>query len=161
MTPEARQTLIARYKAGHAEVVAALQGIAPEELDWPPAPGEWSAREIVHHLADADTIAAARLRRILTEEAPPIPAYDEQVLARRLRYRERPVEPALRAIEALRATTGEILDGLAEGDWQRAGVHSELGPFSAERWLEVNAPHAHDHAAQIRQARGAWAARAR
>ena len=85
----------------------------------------------------------------------------EQVLAHRFRYRDRPIEPALRAIEALRATTGELLDGLDEADWRRAGVHSELGPFSTERWLEFNAGHAHDHAAQIRQNRAAWAAHRR
>jgi hypothetical protein len=161
MTADARAQLVARFKAGHAQVLEALRGIAPGELDWRPGPDEWSAREIVHHVADADTMAAARLRRILTEDAPAIAAYDEQVLAGRFRYRDRPIEPALRAIEALRATTGELLDGLSEADWQRAGVHSELGPFSTERWLDFNAGHAHDHAAQIRQNRAAWAARRR
>ena len=161
MTADARAQLVARFKVGHAEVLDALRGIAPEELDWRPGPDEWNAREIIHHVADADTMAAARLRRILTEDGPAIAAYDEQVLAHRFRYRDRPIEPALRAIEALRATTGELLDGLDEADWQRAGVHSELGSFSTERWLEFNATHAHDHAAQIRQNRAAWAARRR
>jgi hypothetical protein len=161
MTADARAQLVARFKAGHAEMLEALHGIAVDELDWRPGSDEWSAREIVHHVADADTMAAARLRRILTEDAPAIVAYDEQVLAQRFRYRDRPIEPALRAIEALRATTGELLDGLTEADWLRAGVHSELGPFSTERWLEFNASHAHDHAGQIRQNRAAWAARRR
>jgi len=159
VSPEERSRLIARHKTGHAEVTDALRGIGLEELDWRPGPDAWSAREIVHHVADADTMAAARLRSILTEEAPPIAAYDEQVLARRFRYRERPIEPALRAIEALRATAAELLDGLTEADWHRAGTHSELGPYSVERWLEFNAAHAHDHAAQIRENRAAWASR--
>lgn len=161
MTPDLRGQLIARYRAGHAALVEALRGIGPQELDWRPGPDEWSAREIVHHVADADTLAAARLRRILTEADPPIPAYDEQVLARRLRYRERPIEPALRAIEALRATAAELLAGLTEAEWARAGTHSELGRYSAERWLEFNATHAQDHAAQIGQTRAAWAAHGR
>ncbi len=161
MTADARAELVARYKGGSAEVADAVRGITAEELDWRPAPEEWSAREIVHHLADADTMAAARLRRILTEDNPPIPAYDEQVLAERLRYRERPIEPALRAIEALRASTAQLLDTMTEAEWRRAGTHSEMGPYSAERWLEFNAAHAVDHAAQIRQTRAAWTARRR
>ena len=36
MTREERQGLIARYKAGYAEVAAALKGIGPEELNWRP-----------------------------------------------------------------------------------------------------------------------------
>lgn len=161
MTPDARGQLVVRYKTGHAAMVDVLRGIQPEELDWRPAPDEWSAREIVHHVADADTMATARIIRILTEDDPPIPAYDEQVLARDLRYRERPIEPALRAIEALRATTAELLDGLTEANWERAGTHSELGRYSVEGWLEFNAAHAYDHAAQIRQNRAAWASRRR
>ncbi len=161
MTVEGRESLVVRYRAGYAELTEALSGIADAELDWRPGPEGWSVREIVHHVADADTMAAARLRRILTEENPAIPAYDEQVLAERLRYRARPIEPALRAIEALRAMNAQLLDAMTEPEWRRAGTHSEMGPYSAERWLEFNAAHAHEHAAQIRQNRAGWAARRR
>ncbi len=161
MSPDARRDLVARFRRGHAELAAALRGVAPDELDWRPSPETWSVREIVHHVADADTMAAERLRRILTEEAPPIAAYDEAVLARRLRYRERPIDAALRAIEALRATAAELLDGLTEADWSRAGTHSEEGRYSVERWLEFNATHASDHAAQIQDTRAAWGRRPR
>ena len=102
MTTSGRQALIARYKAGYGEVVEALEDIASEELDWRAAPGEWSAREVVHHLADSETIAGIRFRRLLTEESPVIQGYDEGVYARRLRYAERPMEPALQALRGLR-----------------------------------------------------------
>lgn len=158
MTAEERRALVARYQAGYAEVLEALRGLEPEALDWRPAPGEWSVREIVHHLADSETISGVRLRRLLVEEAPAIQAYDEALYARRLRYAERPIEPALRALEAARATTAQLLEGMTEADWRRAGTHSELGPYSVERWLEASAGHAHEHAAQIRRNRAAWAA---
>ncbi|HEV8307793.1 MAG TPA: DinB family protein [Methylomirabilota bacterium] len=159
MTADERKSLIARYKAGPAEVTDALRGITPSELDWRPGGDEWSAREIVHHLADGDLIAAARLRRLLTEDAPRIEAFDEGIYARRFAYAARPIEPALQAIEAARATTAQILEQLGEADWRRVGTHSEMGPYSVERWLEINAVHAHDHAAQIRQNRDGWTAR--
>lgn len=158
MTTKGREALIARYKAGYGEVVEALRGIAPGELDWRPAPTEWSAREVVHHLADSETIAGVRLRRLLTEVDPAIRAYDEAEYARRLRYADRPIEPALRALEAARSTTAQLLDAMGDADWRRAGTHSESGRYSAEGWLEIYAAHAHDHAAQIRKNRAAWAA---
>ncbi len=154
-----RQALIARYEAGYGEVVDALRGITPDELDWRPTPSEWSAREVVHHLADSETISGIRLRRLLAEDAPAIQGYDESVYARRLHYADRPIEPALRALEAARATTAQILHGMTDADWRRAGTHSESGPYSAERWLEIYAAHAHDHAGQVRRNRAAWAAR--
>jgi hypothetical protein len=161
MTADERKALIARYKAGYDEVVRALAGIAPDERDWRPAPGEWSAREVVHHLADSETISGIRLRRLLLEDNPVIQGYDQDDYARRLRYQERPMEPALRAFEAARATTAELLEGMAEADWRRAGTHTEIGPYSAEKWLAVYGEHAHVHAAQIRANRAAWAARGR
>jgi hypothetical protein len=161
MTPAERKTLIAAYKAGYDEVVRALAGIAPDERDWRPAPGEWSAREVVHHLADSETIAGIRLRRLLIEESPAIQGYDEADYARRFRYQERPWEPALRAFEAARATTAQLVEAMTDADWRRAGTHSESGAYSAEGWLRIYAEHAHVHANQIRENRTGWAARSR
>ena len=157
MTTSERQGLIPRYRAGYAAVTAALQGIGPAELDWRPASGEWSAREVVHHLADSETMAGIRLRRLLIEDAAQIHGYDPDEYARRLRYQERPMEPALQAFEAARTTTAQLLDVMTDADWQRAGVHNELGAYPVARWLEVYGAHAHDHAAQIRQNRTSWA----
>jgi hypothetical protein len=161
MTPAERKTLIAKYKAGYDEVVQSLAGIAPDERDWRPAPGEWSAREVVHHLADSETISGVRLRRLLIEDAPVIQGYDQVDYARRFRYQERPWEPALRAFEAARSTTAQLLEAMTDADWSRAGTHTESGPYSAEAWLHTYAEHAHIHADQIRNNRSAWGARAR
>lgn len=161
MTASERQAGIARYKAGYDEVVRALAGIAADERDWRPAPGEWSAREVVHHLADSETISGVRLRRLLIEDNPVIQGYDEADYARRFRYQERSWEPALRAFEAARATTAQLLESMTDADWRRAGTHSESGAYSAEGWLRVYADHAYVHADQIRKNRAGWAARPR
>src|SRR5262245_8372136 len=154
-----RKALIARYKAGYRVVVTALKGIHPAELDWRPAPTEWSAREVVHHLADSESISAHRLRRLLIEDNPVIQGYDQDEYARRLRYQSRPMAPALEAFKAARATTAQLLDTMTDGDWQRAGTHTESGPYVAEQWLEIYAGHGEVHAQQIRNNRAAWAAR--
>jgi hypothetical protein len=156
-----RQRLIARYAAGYARVSGALSGIADDEMDFRPAPGEWSAREVVHHLADSETIAGQRLRQLLVAEAPLIQGYDQDEYARKLHYERRPVEPSLRAFEAARASTVPLLELMSEADWQRSGTHSESGPYSATRWLEIYADHADIHAEQIAKARAAWAAQRR
>ncbi|MFM9107570.1 MAG: DinB family protein, partial [Chloroflexota bacterium] len=54
MNAEERAALIDRYAEGHAEVLAALDGITPADLDLREAPGEWSVREIIHHLGDSE-----------------------------------------------------------------------------------------------------------
>jgi hypothetical protein len=147
-----RDTLIARYRQGYDAVMAALDGITQAELDAREGPGEWSPREIAHHLADSEMTSAIRLRRLIVEDAPVITGYDQEAFVERL-YTDRPIAPSLAAFRAARDSTADILDRLTEGQWARQGIHSESGPYSVTDWLEIYAAHAHDHADQIRRAR--------
>ena len=152
-----RADLIARYRDGAAEVesaVAAVLALGPGAIDRRPAPGEWSARETVHHLADSETMSATRIRRLVADDEPVLIAgYDGPVWAARLHY-DRPIEGSLSLLRAVREATADLLDLMTDADWARTGTHSESGPYSAEGWLEIYAAHAHDHAAQIRAAAG-------
>ena len=152
MDIERRQQLVHQYREGYQEVMAALDGATDADLDRRPAPGKWTAREIVHHLADSEMTSAIRLRRLVAEENPVIAGYDQDEFARRLRY-DRPIAASLAAFKAARETTSEILDLLTEAEWARRGTHSESGSYSVEAWLEIYAVHAHGHADQIRHAR--------
>jgi hypothetical protein len=144
--------LVERYQAGIAEVNDALEGATEADLDRRPAPGEWSAREVAHHLADSETMSTIRLRRLIAEDQPVIQAYDEAEFARRLHY-DRPVDHSLAVFAAVRTANIELLDRLTEEEWARTGTHSDDGPYSVVGWLEIYAAHGHDHADQIRRAR--------
>src|SRR5260370_32810580 len=153
MTPSERKTLIDQYNDGYRVVSEALTGADDVDLDARPAPGKWTAREIVHHLADSEMTSAIRLRWLLAVEKPSILGYDQDEFARKLHY-DRPIEASLDAFKAARRTTAEILERMSEAEWAREGTHSEHGAYTATRWLEIYAGHAHQHAEQIRVARG-------
>jgi predicted NBD/HSP70 family sugar kinase len=152
MSEAERATLLARYRDGADEVSAALEDITDEELDRRPAPGDWTAREVVHHLADSEATAYVRLRRLIAEDEPLIQGYDEPEYARRLHY-DRPIDSSLAVLRAVRQASLDLLESLSETEWARTGRHSESGPYSVDRWLEIYASHSHDHANQIREAR--------
>src|SRR5438105_13967089 len=152
MNIQVRKKLIDQYKDGYRVVAEALAGATPEDLDARPAPGKWTAREVVHHLADSEMTAAIRLRLLLATDKPAILGYDQDEFARRLHY-DRPIEASLDAFKAARRTTAEILDRMSDAEWQREGTHTEVGRYTVEKWLEIYACHAHDHATQIRLAR--------
>ena len=154
MDAKEREQLIAQYRDGYRAVAEALLKITDEELDARQAPGRWSAREIVHHLADSEMNAAMRLRLLLAEDRPAIKGFDQDEFARKLYY-YRPHESSLEAFRWARQTTAELLERLGPAEWVRAGTHSEIGPFGVEEWLKIYAPHAHRHARQIREARTA------
>lgn len=152
MDAATRNKLIDQYKDGYRVVAESLVGATDEELDAHPAPGKWSAREVVHHLADSEMTAAVRLRLLLAVDRPQIVGYDQDEFARRLHY-DRPYEASLEAFKSARRTTGELLDLMTEADWQREGTHTEHGTYGTTRWLEIYGTHAHKHAEQILAAR--------
>jgi hypothetical protein len=154
MDQDARKKLIDQYKDGYRAVAEALAGATDEELVVRPASNKWSAREIVHHLADSEMTSAIRLRLLLAADRPTMVGYDQEEFARRLYY-DRPIEASLEAFKSARRTTGDILDRMSEAEWAREGTHSEIGRYTAERWLEIYAVHAHAHAEQILVARDA------
>jgi hypothetical protein len=147
-----REALIDRYEDGFRAVSAALESITSAELEAREAPGEWSPREIAHHLADSEMTSAVRLRLLIAQDAPTLLGYDQEAFVRHL-YPDRPIGPSLAAFEAARTATAPILRRLSEEQWRRAGTHSESGRYTVEDWLHTYSAHAHDHADQIRRAR--------
>lgn len=147
-----RQQLVQKYKEGYRTVAEALEGATDAELDARPAPEKWSAREIVHHLADSEMTSAIRLRRLIAEDRPAINGYDEAEFARKLYY-DRPIGASLDAFRTARLTTAELLDRMTDAEWEREGTHTQHGRYAVQDWLKIYADHAHNHADQIRRAR--------
>jgi hypothetical protein len=147
-----RSELIARYAAGYDVVVEALAGMTDEEWDAREAPGEWSPRQVVHHLADSEMASALRLRQMLVTENARIVPYDQDEYARVLSY-DRPVAGSLAAFAGARASTVPILERMTDEQWARGAHHPEEPSYGTEVWLRYYAQHAHDHADQIRRAR--------
>ncbi|MGH7765547.1 MAG: DinB family protein [Candidatus Dormibacteraceae bacterium] len=152
MDAEERSRLIARYRQGHQAVADALTGVTEEELDRS-ASGEWTPRQIAHHLADSEMMSAIRIRRLLTEREPVIQGYDEKAFAMQLTS-DRPIQPSLQALRWARESTAQLLERMTEEDWQRVGTHDESGRYTAVDWMRIYAAHAHDHADQIKRSRG-------
>src|SRR5260370_36776343 len=87
--------MIRQYRDGHRAVTEALEGITEEELDRS-AEGEWTPRQIAHHLADSEMMAAIRIRRLLVEPEPVLDGYDEKAFEERLTT-DRPTAPSIEA----------------------------------------------------------------
>ena len=152
MSDDNRARLLERYRTGIDALDGALAGIDEADLDRPPAPGGWTARQVVHHLADSESMAYIRLRRLIAEDEPAIQGYDEPEWARRLHY-DRPIEASRTVVGAVRAASLQLLEALTPVEWERTGTHSESGAYSVREWLQIYADHTHEHADQIRRAR--------
>jgi DinB family protein len=151
-----RTALIDRYERGPALLKAALAKVPRDALQWRPAPGKWSAHEIIVHCADAETNAAGRIRYLFAEAQPVIAGYDQARWAITLDYHELPLAPALATVEAVRANTTPVLRRATEADWARMGTHTEVGQYGAESWLKVYAEHLEKHSRQLEGNLAAW-----
>ncbi len=158
LTRAERERLIEQYAAGPGRLHAALAQVPAEARQWRPKSGEWSAHEVVVHCADAETNAAARIRYLVSEKDPVIFGYDQARWAATFDYHRHPLEPALAAVDAVRANTVALLHRLPEEAWQREGRHTESGRYTAEDWLRTYAEHLEGHARQIEDALAAWQA---
>lgn len=147
-----RARLIGQYRDGYRSVMDAMDGITDGEVDRS-AEGGWTPRQIAHHHADSEMVGATRIRFLVALHEPTIQGYDEAKFAARFPY-DGPIEPSLEIIRLVSESTLRLIDTFTEEDWDRAGTHSERGRFTPDDWLRLHAPHAQDHAAQIRRARG-------
>src|SRR5260221_14777769 len=119
MTPAQRTTLIDQYADGPRRLREALTRVPAEALTWRPAPGEWSAHEVICHCADSETTSYSRIRYVLAEKDPLIVGYDQEEWARRFDYHALPIEPALAAVAAVRFLTTALLRTLPAEAWAR------------------------------------------
>lgn len=146
-------SLLERYRRGPEVLAMVLTGVFGEEEDFVPAPGKWSPRQIIAHLADAELVGAHRMRQVIAEDNPTLIAYDQDAWTRNLDYARRKPKQSLEAFRRIRAENYELLKELPESAFERTGNHSENGPMTLRRLLEGYAEHAESHARQLQQMR--------
>jgi hypothetical protein len=128
-----------------------LSSVPAEAMARPEAPGKWSIRDVVQHLADSELVAGFRLRIVLAQERPPLAGYDQDLWASRLRYSEADVHDALEQFVAVRKANVRIWARLTPDDLKRVGVHGERGEESLERLRKLYAGHDLLHLNQLQR----------
>ena len=151
--------LVRRFEEGPRLLRAAWNRVPAEARQWRPAPGKWSAHEVVIHCEDAAVNSCARLRYLLAEEEPLLVGYDQDRWAAALDYHAQSVECAFATIDAMTASLVPLLRRLTPAHLARKGRHTETGAVTVASWLPYNADHLASHAKQIGRNVAAWNAR--
>jgi hypothetical protein len=148
--------LLERFRRGAELVAVSTTGAAGAMLDFKPAENKWGVRTIVCHLADTEMVLAMRLRQVIAEDNPEMPAMDQNLWAERLDYGKRKLSQALDTFRRTRAENYELLKDLPEKTFARTGRHSERGVVTLLDLLRTYAEHAEQHVHQIQSVRGAY-----
>jgi hypothetical protein len=136
-----------------AALGATVKELTAAHLGRPEAPGKWSIKEVIAHLADAELVGAFRLRLILTHDQPRLTPYDQDLWANRLDYAASDVGGSLEQFTSLRHANLRIWRRLTPTDLARFGLHAERGEESLDRMRRQYAGHDLAHLQQIERIR--------
>lgn len=128
-------------------VALLLETIGPERLEIPPAPGKWSARDIVSHLADSEVAFGFRFRQTLAEDHHVIQPFDQDLWAKS--YSSFDAQLALAALTALRAWNLALIRSATPEDLSKPVTHPERGTMTFQTIIETMAGHDRNHIKQI------------
>lgn len=148
-TPTERGALIARIETLPARLRSVVEKLTPAQLETPYREGGWTARQVVHHLADSHTHIVLRFKYALTVDGATITSYPEEIWATLPDYSS-PVELALDVIAAQHAKWAWLLRRLADADFERAFQHPENGRVTLDRALGLYAWHGDHHLAHVK-----------
>lgn len=147
----------ARFVDGHdpqaviaetaAKLTAVAQRIGPANLNASPAPGKWSPREVLCHLADTELAFAFRLRQTLAEPHHVVQPFDQDQWAKP--YAAIPAEAALAAFTAVRAWNLVLLGTVPAEAYSKPVSHPERGAMTFGTLVEIMAGHDVNHLRQL------------
>jgi uncharacterized damage-inducible protein DinB len=128
-------------------IEAILEDLGSVRVDEPPAPGKWSAREIVCHLADCELVFAFRLRQTLSEDHHVIQPFDQEKWA--AKYTGYDAREALTAFHAVRNWDLAFIRSLAPEEHAKPVLHPERGTMTFQNIVETMAGHDINHLRQL------------
>lgn len=149
ISPHQKELWIAELEAFPEQVRARVSQLSQEQLDTPYRPHGWTVRQLVHHLPDSHLNSYVRFRLALTEDAPAIRTYHEELWAELPDAKSGPIEPSLALLEALHLRWTALLKSLTDEQLSRTFIHPEWGSVRLDVALGQYAWHGRHHLAQI------------
>jgi hypothetical protein len=111
------------------------------------APGKWTAREILAHLADCEIAFAFRIRQALAEDHHVVQTFDQDKWARN--YSAYLAPQAVAAFTALRRWNVDLVSSASPETLAKPFNHPERGELTLKGFVEILAGHDLNHLAQL------------
>jgi hypothetical protein len=149
-TPAEVKANIERIENLPEKVKALVNTLSPAQLDTAYREEGWTARQVIHHLADSHMNAYVRFKWTLTESTPVIKAYNEKLWAE---TPETTLDPSISVnlLVALHKKLTLLLKNLGEEDLKKEFTHPDTKKqVSVARLIALYAWHGEHHLGHIR-----------
>jgi len=149
LTASERNEWILKVQQLPPKLEEAIKGLSDTQLDTPTGEGNWTIRQIAHHIADANINAYTRMKLIVTEEKPILKPYNQDQWAELADCKTGQLDSTIALINGLHERWLIFLHSLPEASWMREGIHLENGKVTLDDVLKIYSRHGETHLHQI------------
>ncbi len=144
-----RERMVERIRLLPVRLRASVTGLSSEQLDTPYRDGGWTVREVVHHIGDSHLNALVRFKLGLTESAPTVRPYDENLWLQTGDAINVNLEEALDFVDAMHRRFTAVVSSIDDQAGMRTIIHPESGEHTLAQLLANYAWHGDHHVAHI------------
>ncbi len=144
-----QQRRASHLRAIPATFRVAVEGVDDDALRRRPAPGEWSAIEVLGYMIDKMQEWTHRVERVAVEEQPALPGYDQDALVRAHAYQHADAEALLARLVDACERFAAVVERLPDATLERQGVHADYGAFTIRQCVEAPLASVPEHVAQL------------
>ena len=130
------------------EVLARFAAVPEGRGDFRYAPGKWSLKEVIGHLADTERVFGYRALSIARRDPAPLPAFDDQAWVAEIGAGDRTLTDMVEEFEVVRRASFALFRHLPPAAWLRRGIASDH-PASVRALAYIVAGHARHHLAVV------------
>jgi hypothetical protein len=132
------------------ETLSLLRAIPEERASHRYAPGKWSIKEVVGHMADVERVMTYRALRIARADATPLPGFDENAWVPAANFDARPLASLVHELAEVRRATIAFFETLdAEAATRRGSANDN--EISARALAYIVAGHERHHVKLLRE----------
>ena len=122
------------------------------DLDKTYAAGKWTVRQLLHHLADVETVLYDRIRRGISKPNQVVWGFDQDAWCDKLNYQTIPLHINKKVYTSVRASLIYLAENYYESSGDNIYVHNETGKRTVKDEFDKVVWHNEHHLQQIEKA---------
>ena len=149
-TSQQLEACIKRIETLPSRIEEVFRTLSAKQIETAYRDGGWTARQVIHHLADSHSNAYIRVKWTLTEETPLIKAYDEKLWADTAEIKLDPII-SINLLKALHAKFAALLRLIKPEELSRSFTHPETKKLvPLDRMMDLYAWHGDHHLGHLK-----------